>query len=122
MSHQLKLVALLAPFVLIHNPSMAKSPEGMEQCRVTNKDRTVGLIKAGQADGIGSIGIGNQHKGLNIEGELNAYIWVPEGMCRLIKEGKITEVPKEILDKIHLDGLPGVEAEVQAEEEAEKEE
>lgn len=91
---------------VISNIAMASSPEGMEQCRVVSADKSVGLIKAGRADGIGSVGIGNSYKGLNIGGEINAYIWVPTGMCTKINAGNIKGLPEEILDKIYLDGLP----------------
>jgi hypothetical protein len=93
--------------------ALAASPEGMEQCRVVTADKSVGLIKAGQADGIGSVGLGNTYKGLNIEGERNAYIWLPVGLCAKINAGYINAIPEEIRNKIHLDGLPKREEEEQ---------
>ncbi|MGL5784261.1 MAG: hypothetical protein ACRCYZ_02135 [Alphaproteobacteria bacterium] len=93
-------------WVAVSNMAIAASPEGMEQCRVVSVDKSVGLIKAGKADGIGSTGIGNRYKGLNIDGELNAYIWVPSGMCRKINAGYIKDIPEEIQEKLYLDALP----------------
>ncbi|MGL5720365.1 MAG: hypothetical protein ACRCYP_06200 [Alphaproteobacteria bacterium] len=97
---------IVVSFLVISSMAVASSPEGMEQCRVVSADKSVGLIKAGEADGIGSVGIGNPHKGLNIGGEVNAYIWVPSGMCAKINAGHIKDIPEKIRDKIYLDGLP----------------
>lgn len=61
----------------------------MEKCRVVDKDGN-GLIKPYMAD-----------SGSNLEGDRNAWIWVPFGQCQKINKGDFTGVPEEILYKIH---------------------
>jgi uncharacterized protein YlxW (UPF0749 family) len=74
------------------NPSKTidnKSHYGMDKCKVVDVHGN-GLIKPYMAD-----------SGANLEGDRNAWIWVPYGQCKKINQGDFTGVPHEIRNKIH---------------------
>ena len=59
-----------------------------EKCHVLDADGN-GLIKPYRAD-----------SGINLEGDANAWIWVPYGECKKINAGDFRGVSREIRDKI----------------------
>lgn len=102
------LLALLIymPFgVLVADPIIVPTPKAdtqgsgqsdqyqnnqmMEKCKVVDKDGN-GLIKAYMAD-----------SGLNLEGDANAWIWVPYGQCAKINAGDYSGITPDILAKIN---------------------
>ncbi len=59
-----------------------------EKCQVLDADGN-GLIKPYRAD-----------SGINLQGDANAWIWVPYGECKKINAGDFHGVSQEIRDKI----------------------
>ncbi len=81
-----------APSTLpLTNQAIAIDPSNrtMEQCRVVDRDGN-GLIKAYMAD-----------SGPNLEGDADAWIWVPRGQCAHLNAGDYTGIAPQILDKIN---------------------
>jgi hypothetical protein len=66
-----------------------QSRYGMEKCKVVDSHGN-GLIKAYMAD-----------SGNNLEGDRDAWIWVPSGQCKKINKGDFNGVSEEIQYKIH---------------------
>jgi hypothetical protein len=73
------------------NQAIAIDPDNrtMEQCRVLDRDGN-GLIKAYMAD-----------SGPNLEGDADAWIWVPRGECARLNAGDYAGIPPKILNKIN---------------------
>ncbi len=61
----------------------------MEKCKIKDKDGN-GLIKAYMAD-----------SGPNLEGDADAWIWVPRGQCKKLNQGDYSGVNGEISAKIN---------------------
>lgn len=64
-----------------------------EKCHVLDSNGN-GLIKPYRAD-----------SGINLEGDANAWIWVPYGECRKINAGDFQGISREIRDKIEPSNL-----------------
>lgn len=61
----------------------------VEKCKIVDRDGN-GLIKAYTAD-----------SGRNLEGDANAWIWVPYGQCKKLNRGDYSGVSPEIRAKIN---------------------
>jgi hypothetical protein len=68
--------------------SAALAGDFMEQCRVVDQDGN-GLIRQGMAD-----------SGYNLQGDADAWIWVPYGECAQINAGDFQDVSEDIRAKI----------------------
>ena len=65
----------------------------MEKCKVVDSNGN-GLIKAYQAD-----------SGINLEGDPDAWIWVPYGQCAQINAGNFNGIAPDILAKINTSNI-----------------
>lgn len=68
----------------------------MEKCNPTDKDGK-NWVKAGKAD-CGT----NPNKGKNEANDPKAWIWVKKGECEKIKQGDMSDISKETLEKLEL--------------------
>ncbi len=81
-----KLASILATSLIL--ATSIASADMMEQCKVVDSNGN-GLIRAYMAD-----------SGANLEGDANAWIYVPYGQCAKINNGDFSGVSQAVKDKI----------------------